>query len=260
MAQVYFSTQSAMVNKLIRIILFKFIYILDFYSSLTNYWPINGSTVDVVSGADLDSFNPTFTTDRFGNAGGAITVTNKTNFFWAPHGYYFNTTGYSVTCWFKVYSASNAARVFDFGNGQAVDNFFLSYSKPAITPTIGFVYTYVSYSNTLSLNTWYHVGYTSNGTTGVLYVNGVLSSVISTPHTISRVQRWINYFGKSGWSGDPASNADFDDIKFFDTTLTQQQVIYDYLTNSTPYTTKTIVKPTTPYTSPSNLQNLYLFD
>lgn len=204
---------------------------------MTNYWPINGSLVDVVSSADLDSYSPTLTQDRFGNANGAIKVTNDVNFFWAPHGNYFNTSGFSVTVWFKVYTLRNWSRVFDFGNGESKDNIFVAVTDRSklYRPIAGFEINRTNYSNELTLGTWYHLGLTVNGTSIVLYVNGVLSAHSTGVFPSTRVQRWINYFGKSGWSADEAADADYDEIKFFDKTLTQKQIIYDYLTNTTPY-------------------------
>lgn len=197
----------------------------------------------MVAGADLDSYSPTLVADRFGNQNSSFRVTSSTNFFWAPPGNYFSSNEFSVIAWVKPYSFDNWGRVFDFSNGQALDNFLLAYTDgTSCKASLSFIASHVTFSSTLTSNTWYHLAATVNGTSGKLYVNGVESTTSGDPLPITKVKRWINYFGKSAWSSDPPANADYDDIKFFSKTLTQQEVIYDYLTNSTPYTGKSTLR------------------
>lgn len=208
----------------------------SFYNYLAHYWPINGTTVDVVAGADLDSYNPTISTDRFGNANNAFRVSNSTNFFWAPNSYYFNTSnGFSVTLWFIPFSFSQWARLFDFGNGEAIDNFYTCVTNYirifTSSPAFNFDTDY-----DLTVSTWYHFGITYKNGNTVIYINGVLVGSNTGGASMENKRRWINYFGKSNWPNDPVGDVSLDEIKFFDAELTQQQVIYDYLATVVPYT------------------------
>jgi hypothetical protein len=87
-------------------------------SGLINYWPIiAGSTSDYVAGGSLSSSTPTFTTDRFGVASGAIGARGTVPTIWtAPPAVYF-TGDFTVMLWFKINSYTEWGKIFDFGDG-----------------------------------------------------------------------------------------------------------------------------------------------
>ncbi len=68
---------------------------------LVNYWPVkNGVMADVIGSVSTTSASPTFTTDRFGNANGAILSTNMNNFWTVANGVYMSGD-YTITAWVK---------------------------------------------------------------------------------------------------------------------------------------------------------------
>ncbi len=78
-----------------------------------------------------------------------------------------------------------------------------------------------------ALNTWFHLAAVLNGTTGRIYVNGVLSAynTVIPPNNITRTGCRI------GSMGSNFANAAIDEIKFFNRTLSAAEVLADYNTN-----------------------------
>ncbi len=75
------------------------------------------------------------------------------------------------------------------------------------------------------INTWYHLAYTHTGTTGSLYVNGVLDvSSASLPSSSSfNVTRSTNLIGLRDY-GSTAGDLDLDDIRFYNRALTASEI------------------------------------
>lgn len=72
-------------------------------------------------------------------------------------------------------------------------------------------------------NTWYHLSYTYNGTTHLLYINGVLVNS-STAAQITGLlnQTYINGYPTGGVN--ESGNAIMDDIEFYDRTLSLNEI------------------------------------
>ena len=63
------------------------------------------------------------------------------------------------------------------------------------------------------------------GSTLTVYLNGTNQQSM-TPTSISPVNRTQNYFGNTNWVKiDPYSNAEYDEIKFYNRCLTQAEII-----------------------------------
>ena len=115
-------------------------------------------------------------------------------------GIYFGRK-FTVEGWVKITSYAIWSRLFDFGNGPNVpENVFL-----AVTAEVGGYPMFVTYgednivSNTqLPLNQWVYLAATYDGTTGVLYMNGIqVASGAMTPPL--QVVRNYCYIGRSNW-------------------------------------------------------------
>ncbi len=65
-----------------------------------------------------------------------------------------------------------------------------------------------------------------------LYVNTTQVLVNAPCYVLRNLTRAQCFFGKSNWGGDPAANADFDEIKFFNRVLSLAEIISDF--NSAP--------------------------
>jgi hypothetical protein len=75
-------------------------------SGLVNYWPItNGKIVDTVGGMNPTSVTPTFIADRFGNANGAIRISNSASCWRLPNQIYLSND-FTVTLWIIVYDCT----------------------------------------------------------------------------------------------------------------------------------------------------------
>jgi hypothetical protein len=79
---------------------------------LINYWPVErGVMADVIGLVNTTSQNPKFTSDRFGNANGAILADELTSGWQIPGGAYFSGD-YTITVWVKnVGTCSNTHRL-----------------------------------------------------------------------------------------------------------------------------------------------------
>lgn len=204
-------------------------------SSLISYWPIlEQSTIELISGQELSSPSPTYGVDQFGSSKGSIMTTNSTTYWQAPSGIYFSGD-FTAMGWIKIHSCVINARFFDFGNGEQADNVFMSIgyypSRPNCYP-YGQVLNqnvsspYNNLSTQLTIDQWTHLAMTLSGTTLTTYLNaGNQQSVVAL--LIRSVVRSLNFFGKSNWASDPYSNAEYDEIKFYNRSLGQTEIAND---------------------------------
>jgi hypothetical protein len=223
---------------------------------LVNYWPIfNGNMSDLIGSAHMSQGSLTsFTLDRFGNVNSALALNG--GFTQVPVGDFFNTLQFSVAAWVYPSQVGTWARIFDFGtSGSTLTNSIhlcLTSNKlnsPAFviydqTPKIiGFGQSKMS----LEQNKWNFITVTFNGSQLCLFINGTLvNSTQVLPSSMPKVQRTNNFFGKSHYPTDGVSWSYLDEIRFYNLSLTQTQIIdlmnENDLTNSfsaCPYTTTT---------------------
>jgi hypothetical protein len=154
---------------------------------------------DPVGGADLyNGLSYSFTTDRFGNANSAIYF--NSGYLQVPPGIYF-AGDFTVTAWIYLYSYESFSRIFDFASSVSSDNVLLGMydTTSALTANIlnggsystlegdSYVY-YYSGPTLIQLNAWYHVAFVLSGTTGNLYLNGILlrSGTLFVPNRVTR--------------------------------------------------------------------------
>jgi len=83
----------------------------------------------------------------------------------------FGTDDFTIETW--VYpTSSQVSRIFDFRAGAIVDN-AVSINLNGLTPQVYIDGAYqITGSSDLTINTWNHLAYVRNGTTGTLYVDG----------------------------------------------------------------------------------------
>jgi hypothetical protein len=85
-----------------------------------------------------------------------------------------------------------------------------------------------SSESTISLeqNKWNFITVTYNGSQLSLFINGTLvNSAQVNSNDIPKVQRTSNFFGKSNWPNDGVSSSYLDEIRFYNVSLTQTQII-----------------------------------
>ena len=164
-----------------------------------------------------------FVSDRKGNPNSAIYF--KKSYLQVPASTYFSGD-FTITAWIFFYSFTSFPSLFDFANGLWANNVLLgiqdSYLRFLVT--VG-DWTPLFSSTQISLNTWYHVAVGMKGSTGYLYINGVLSSSGTLPLP-QNVYRKSNYIGWDNFNDSP-SNAVYDEIKIYNTSLSATNVNLD---------------------------------
>ena len=170
------------------------------------------------------------TLDRFGNPNSALALNGGWN--QVPSVIYFDSPEFTISVWVYPQQVGSYARIFDFGNGQNVDNILLSFSdqttlKPYFQIRSGsnFCGGGVSSMN-LVLNEWQFLTVAFDGNNVRIYLNGQLTfdQVITCSPPI--IQRTNCFIGKSNWAKDGYSWSLLDDLRIFNKSLTQEQILY----------------------------------
>jgi hypothetical protein len=192
----------------------------------------DGNMSDLIGSAHMSQGNLTsFTLDRFGNVNSALALNG--GYTQVPAGFYFSTPQFSVAVWVYPSSVGAWARIFDFANTGPNKCIQLSLTSYAVNSP-----TFVIYDQTTNIigfgessipleqNKWNFVTVTFNGSKLSLFINGTLvNSTQVSLSKISNVQRTSNFFGKSNWPGDGVSSSYLDEIRFYNVSLTQPQII-----------------------------------
>ena len=129
--------------------------------------------------------------------GTSISLNGAGQFLDAPDGMWFGST-FTVEGWVFVRSYPNQSRMFDFGNGQGLDNVLgaLGGGNPVLVVVRAGVTQGITSSTVLPLNTWAHLAFTRDAQgVGHIYINGVetASGAIHEPANVVRTQ---NFFGE----------------------------------------------------------------
>jgi hypothetical protein len=170
------------------------------------------------------------TWDRFGNSNSALSL----NGGWTrvPSGVYFDSPEFTISVWVSPQQVSSRARIFDFGNGQNVDNILLSFSEQTtlqpyfqIRSGSTFCGGGVSSMN-LVLNKWQFLTVTFDGNNVRIYLNGQLTFDQVITCSLPIIQRTNCYIGKSNWANDGYSWSLLDDLRIFNKSLTQKQIFH----------------------------------
>ena len=133
---------------------------------LTNFWPFDSSTEDVIGGQKL-KINPIVdaSSDRFNKPNSAIYFNKGYGEF--PEGVYFSSEGFTIMLWFKVIAYNSYQRIFDFGNGKINDNLLLTFNSGSgilLYPAYGNLVK-KTISKFIPLQTWTHLSVTFSGDT-----------------------------------------------------------------------------------------------
>jgi hypothetical protein len=198
---------------------------------LTHYWPItNGRMTDVIGNSDMTQENATsFMVDRFANGNAALAL----NGGWTrvPSGVYFNTAQMTITLWIYPSQIGSYATVFSFGNGAPLDNIVMGQSDGlTLKPYIEFwsnttkVVTGVS-SSPLAANEWQFLAVSIDDINMHMYLNEILVLNKSFSFSLPTISRNNCFIGKSHWSQDGYSHSIFDDLRFYNKSLTQAELL-----------------------------------
>jgi hypothetical protein len=191
---------------------------------------------DVIGSAHmtLQGSLTSFTKDRFRNPDSSLAL--NTGWTKVPSGIYFDSTEFTISVWIYPNNVGFSSRIIDFGNGQNADNILLSLSQSNSLQPYFQIYTassqYFSTFSTISsklitLNQWQFLTATFNGINARIYLNGTLKGESTTQSytRLTNVYRSDCYIGKSNWYDDGYSNSYLDDLRFYNKSLTQEEII-----------------------------------
>jgi hypothetical protein len=196
---------------------------------MTHYWPIScGTMQDQIGTAHMTQGNLTsFTLDRFGTANEALAL----NGGWTrvPSGIYFNTPEFTISVWVYPNSLSNWSRVLDFSNTCQGDSIVLILSvgasrQPALFLALSSMQNAISLHN-LVLSQWQFLVGTFDGVNLKVYLNGQLEVTSAFAFNLPTITRSNCYIGKSNCFGDGYSFSYFDDLRFYNKSLTHTEIL-----------------------------------
>jgi hypothetical protein len=167
-----------------------------------------------------------------GKIGSALDFCKTASYGSLPNGIVSSLNGdWSISTWIKPAALSNWSRVLDFGTGQNV-NMFLTLNAGGAGPRFAITNSGAGAEQRLTyggqnfpLNQWSNVVVTVSGTTGTMYLNGVVvatnNNMTLKPSALGNTNR--NYLGKSQYS-DPAYDGAIDDLAIYNRALSAAEV------------------------------------
>lgn len=138
-----------------------------------------------------------------------------------------DSTDFSFAAWVKWNGGGNWQRIFDLGNG---DSDFIYLTPKSSAGQLRFNIRKGGTDQQLSaasppVGTWTHVAVTLGGSTGRIYINGVLAATsTSMSYNPVDLNTRFNYIGRGQFDADPYFGGCIDDARFFSTELSAAQV------------------------------------
>jgi hypothetical protein len=204
--------------------------------SMTNWYKFDESSgttaVDSSGSGSNGSLNGNATWVN-GNSGNAVDLDGTNGYVSLPSGVVAGDNAITVTAWVYLDTVSNWSRIFDFGNGTNTYMFLTPMNGVNGNIRFGIKNDGSSEQDidgTAALPTggWHHVAVTMDGSTGILYVDGVQVGSNTNMKTIkpsdlgTTTQNWI---GRSQFSADPYLNGRVDDFRIYNDALSPAFVL-----------------------------------
>ena len=193
---------------------------------------------DQVGLADMSQGNlTTFTSDRFGNQNSALALNG--GWTYVPPGIYFDSPEFTISLWVYPQTVGNWPRVIDFGNGPDGDNLVLTLTDGITQKPVLILYDgsgqvlYEISSPALQLNDWQFLAAIFNATFAQMYINGTMLANTNNSFTMRSLNRTSCLIGKSNWLTDGYSSSYLDDLRFFNKSLNQEEIIQLMIQNGT---------------------------
>ena len=203
-------------------------YIANSNALLTHYWPIVNSQInDFIGNANMPLGTTKFIADRFGVNNSALSLNG--GYTSAPSGFYFDTPQFSLSLW--VYpNMTTPTGLLDFGSNPLVDNIILFFDTMSTIRLRMYLNTnlVVDLQSLVQYNQWNFVTVTFDGIIVTMYVNASLTNLASGVtglYTDKAVVRSVNYIGKCNLPATYYSYSYVDDIRFYNTSMTQADIL-----------------------------------
>ncbi|MDQ0877740.1 hypothetical protein QFZ77_006399 [Paenibacillus sp. V4I3] len=168
-----------------------------------------------------------------GKSGNAVDLSGTSQYVALPTGVVSGDDKITVAAWVNLDTVSNWNRIFDFGSGSST-YMFLS-PKNGANGKIRFAIKNNNSSEqiidgqaALPTGGWHHVAVTLNGSTGILYVDGVQVGT-NTGMTLkpsdmgATTQNWI---GRSQYATDPYLDGRVDDFRIYNSAMSASQIMH----------------------------------
>ncbi|MDQ0114175.1 DUF5695 domain-containing protein [Paenibacillus harenae] len=164
-----------------------------------------------------------------GKSGNGLELNGSNAYASLPAGIVEGLNDFTIATWVKVDTLSDWARIFDFGTGT---NNYMFLAPRAGGAGLRFGISTSGNGAEQQLNApalptgvWKHVAVTLSGTTGRLYVDGVLATTNTAmtlkPSSLGSTD--LNYIGKSQWP-DPYLDGMIDDFKIYSRALNGTEI------------------------------------
>jgi hypothetical protein len=189
--------------------------------------------VDLFTGLSLTSERSTFARDQHGAETGAIGVraeSHPATHWRLPPAVYFNAE-FTILAWIRVKRCNRwSPFLYCVGATSTADTFDVSvtFGEMCAVTTVS---VHSGLANLMSdelhvVSRWAHLAVSVKARSIQIYVNGVRVIKDGRIKSLRGVMRDRCYFG--GLPNLYYSNADFDEIKFFDRALSRAEIINDY--------------------------------
>ena len=213
---------------------------------LATHYPFNGNANDISGNNNNPVFNNTsFTADRFGNSNSAVHFNGINNYIQIPNSPSLNFTNtITISVWVRptgfYYDICHASSILNKGTADYYPgNYALRYDDALFTEGKGCsgdrlrdslhlnfrgTGTPVKvYSPFIQRNKWYHVVYTNDGTTAMLYVDCELKYAVPFKETF--VNKDDLFIGRTNDEFFPFwLNADLDELRIYGRALSKSEI------------------------------------
>lgn len=122
-------------------------------------------------------------------------------------------------------------RIFDFGNGTNSYVFLTpmastGFPRFTITSSGGAGEQHLEATSALPVNTWTHMAVTTDGTRGILYINGVaVATNTAMTLTASSIVPTNVWYGRSQFSADPYFDGQISSVRIFGRALSANEIV-----------------------------------
>ncbi len=169
--------------------------------------------------------SPSYAAGKFNQA---LSLNGSSQYVLVPAGIMAAATNFTIASWVYWNGSSQWQRIFDFGNGTSQYMFLTPNSgsgtlRFGITTNGGGAEQIVQTASALPTAQWIHVAVTYNGTTAIIYTNGVLAASGAVTISPAAFNPAINNLGASQYA-DPYFNGLLDDVCIYNYALTATQV------------------------------------
>lgn len=197
-----------------------------------HYWPLDEknrlSLADIWNGQNMQLVSGTQLTDAKFLSG----IRLSGGYLAMPPGIAKDWDNFTLSLWVNLDRVENWARIIDCGTGTDY-NFFIT-AKASQTGSLRYAIKNGPSANEEVIDTeftpnameWVHIVLTQEGSTGILYANGIEigrnENLTVSPSTLGNTAQ--NYIGKSAYASDPYLYGIVDDIRVYDCALDTAQI------------------------------------